>query len=267
MNRSPVRRKRDLRRQVRAVFFGPDDLDRGRGDPSHRRTVPGRGASSRSGRSKEVAPHRLRPRAPPAQPAAEGVGPARACPPASRPGTRSSSRPGAAVIRARAEAIERLAPHASEEFVRLAGYELACDVRARTSGSATDDLEEAFRARIAERRARRARSGAPRSSGRTATTSTLAVRDLGARGFAIARRGVGGRALPARSASPPRWRRDRRAAGAAGRRPVQRARSRAGATRSGSTSPARGGQVVISVADEADVPARRTPCGTCTPAP
>ena len=26
VNRSPVRRKRDLRRQVRAVFFGPFDL-------------------------------------------------------------------------------------------------------------------------------------------------------------------------------------------------------------------------------------------------
>src|SRR6059036_1588909 len=37
VNRSPVRRKRDLRRQVRAVFFGPDDLDVVRGDPSHRR--------------------------------------------------------------------------------------------------------------------------------------------------------------------------------------------------------------------------------------
>ncbi len=32
-----MRRKRDLRRQVRAVFFGPDDLDVVRGDPSHRR--------------------------------------------------------------------------------------------------------------------------------------------------------------------------------------------------------------------------------------
>ena len=37
VNRNPVRRKRDLRRQVRAVFFGPDDLDVVRGEPSHRR--------------------------------------------------------------------------------------------------------------------------------------------------------------------------------------------------------------------------------------
>ncbi len=37
VNRSPVRRKRDLRRQVRAVFFGPDDLVIVIGDPSKRR--------------------------------------------------------------------------------------------------------------------------------------------------------------------------------------------------------------------------------------
>ena len=38
VNRSPVRRKRDLRRQVRAVLFGPFDLPIVIGDPSKRRT-------------------------------------------------------------------------------------------------------------------------------------------------------------------------------------------------------------------------------------
>ena len=37
MNRSPVRRKRDLRRQVRWVMFGPFDLPIVTGDPSRRR--------------------------------------------------------------------------------------------------------------------------------------------------------------------------------------------------------------------------------------
>ena len=37
VNRSRVRRKRDLRRQVRAVYFGPDDLVIVIGDPSKRR--------------------------------------------------------------------------------------------------------------------------------------------------------------------------------------------------------------------------------------
>ncbi|HJP65521.1 MAG TPA: DNA replication and repair protein RecF, partial [Actinomycetota bacterium] len=37
VNRSPVRRKRDLRKQVRAVFAGPDDLAIVGGDPAERR--------------------------------------------------------------------------------------------------------------------------------------------------------------------------------------------------------------------------------------
>jgi DNA replication and repair protein RecF len=37
VNRSPVRRKRDLRREVRSVFSGPDDLLVVVGDPSERR--------------------------------------------------------------------------------------------------------------------------------------------------------------------------------------------------------------------------------------
>src|SRR5918999_2123555 len=37
LNRSPVRRKRDLRRQIRSVLFGPFDLPVVIGDPSKRR--------------------------------------------------------------------------------------------------------------------------------------------------------------------------------------------------------------------------------------
>lgn len=37
VNRTPVRRKRDLRRDVRAVFSGPDDLSVVQGDPDQRR--------------------------------------------------------------------------------------------------------------------------------------------------------------------------------------------------------------------------------------
>jgi len=37
VNRSPVRRKRDLRRHLRSVFSGPDDLHVVQGDPSERR--------------------------------------------------------------------------------------------------------------------------------------------------------------------------------------------------------------------------------------
>ena len=37
VNRSPVRRKRDLRQHIRAVFSGPDDLHVVAGDPGERR--------------------------------------------------------------------------------------------------------------------------------------------------------------------------------------------------------------------------------------
>ncbi|HXF36959.1 MAG TPA: DNA replication and repair protein RecF, partial [Actinomycetota bacterium] len=37
VDRSPVRRKRELRRRVRGVFFGPEDLEVVRGDPAARR--------------------------------------------------------------------------------------------------------------------------------------------------------------------------------------------------------------------------------------
>src|SRR6185503_13153924 len=37
VNRSAVRRKRDLRRHLRSVFSGPDDLHVVQGDPSERR--------------------------------------------------------------------------------------------------------------------------------------------------------------------------------------------------------------------------------------
>ena len=85
---------------------------------------------------------------------------------------------GSAVIQARAEAIERLAPHASEEFVHLAGYELACTYAPNVWDAA--DLEQAYRDRIAERRRdelqRRTSLVGPHRD-----DLTLAVRDLGAR--------------------------------------------------------------------------------------
>ena len=123
VNRSPVRRKRDLRRQVRAVFFGPDDLDVVRGDPSHRRrfldeavvalwpvkesllTGYDRALRQRNRLLKEWD----RPGVPAGMEAWDA----------------ELIEAGAALVRARAEAVERLAPPASEEFEALAGYGLA----------------------------------------------------------------------------------------------------------------------------------------------
>ena len=73
VNRSPVRRKRDLRRQVRAVLFGPFDLPIVIGDPSKRRTFMDEAVIA-LWPLKEGALHRLRPQPPPTEPAAEGMG-------------------------------------------------------------------------------------------------------------------------------------------------------------------------------------------------
>ena len=88
VNRSPVRRKRDLRRQVRAVLFGPFDLPIVIGDPSKRRAFLDE-AVDRALAAQGLADHGLRPGAAPAEPAAEGVGPAGRPRRGSRRGTRS----------------------------------------------------------------------------------------------------------------------------------------------------------------------------------
>src|SRR4029077_8389447 len=179
VNRSPVRRKRDLRRQVRAVFFGPDDLDVVRGDPSHRRrfldeavvalwplkesllTGYDRALRQRNRLLKEWD----RPGVPPEM---EG-------------GEAELVQAGSALLRGRRRAIGRLAPPASDEFEALAGYGLAC--RYAPNLWSDGDLEGAFRARIEERRhdelVRRSSLVGPHRD-----DAELAVRDLGARAFA-----------------------------------------------------------------------------------
>jgi len=229
VNRSPVRRKRDLRRQVRAVFFGPDDLDVVRGDPSHRRRFLDEAV---------VALWPLKEWDRPGVPAGMEAWDAELV------------HAGAALIRARAEAIDRLAPPASEEFDGLAGYGLACTYAANVWSD--DDLEDAFRARIEERRhdelVRRSSLVGPHRD-----DVDLAVRDLGARAFAshgeawaaalCLRLGLS-TAVEREIGEPPILLVDDPFSALDPRRRDQ----------IGERLAARGGQVVISVADEADVP-------------
>jgi DNA replication and repair protein RecF len=176
VNRSPVRRKRDLRRQVRAVLFGPFDLPIVIGDPSKRRafldeavialwplreslfTAYDRALRQRNRLLREW----------------DGAG----TPAGMEAWDDELVGAGIALIRARAEATERLAPHASEEFVHLAGYELSCGYAPNVWDDG--DLDGAFRSRLADRRRdelqRRTTLVGPHRD-----DLTLLVRDLGAR--------------------------------------------------------------------------------------
>ena len=170
---------------------------------------------------------------------------------------------GSAVIQARAEAIDRLAPHASEEFVHLAGYELACTYAPNVWDAA--DLEEGLPR--PHRGASPRRAAAAHVLGRAASRRPHAGRARPRReGRGLARRNVGHGAVSAAGLAtavtkelgePPVFLVDD---------PFSALDPRA-ATRSVSTLRLAPGQVFISVADEADVPASATPCGTYTPAP
>jgi DNA replication and repair protein RecF len=254
VNRNPVRRKRDLRRQVRAVFFGPDDLDVVRGEPGHRRRFMDEAvvtlwplkesllsAYDRTLRQR----NRLlkewdRPGTPPGIEAWDD----------------ELVHAGAAVTRARADAVTALAPEASAAFAWLAGYGLVCTYSPNVASNSTGqaDVEEAYRSRIAERRAdelqRRITLVGPHRD-----DLTLAVRDLGARSFAshgeawaaalTLRLGLA-TAVQEEIGEPPVLLVDDPFSALDPRRRDQVGEHLAG----------RGGQVIVSVADEADIPAQ-----------
>jgi DNA replication and repair protein RecF len=168
VNRSTVRRKRDLRRQVRAVYFGPDDLVIVIGDPSKRRDFLKESAMTAYERTLRQRNRLLK----------EWEG--RGAPTGLEAWDAELVKNGSALIRLRAEAATRLAPSAEEEYRHLAGYGLACEYAPNVTG---EPLEEAFERRLAERRSdeliRRTTLVGPHRD-----DLTLAVRDLGARSFA-----------------------------------------------------------------------------------
>ena len=178
MNRSPVRRKRDVRRAVRAVFFGPDDIDVVRGEPSHRRRFMDEALSSLWPLKESVIAaydRTLRQR----NRLLKDWG-GRGVPAGLQAWDEELTANGCALLRLRAEALASIATAAEEEFGHLWGYGLACEYRPSVWG---EDLEEAFRGRLAERRqdelARRTSLVGPHRD-----DVHVAVRDLGARAFA-----------------------------------------------------------------------------------
>ena len=158
---------------------------------------------------------------------------------------------GSALTKARAEAVQRLAPDAGEEFTHLAGYGLACLYRPNVWDDA--DLEGAMRARLQERRAdelqRRTSLVGPHRD-----DLALAVRDLGARAFGshgetwaaalCLRLGLAGAVAKEVGEEPLLLVDDPFSALDPHRR-----------DQIGERLASRGGQVFISVADDADIPA------------
>jgi DNA replication and repair protein RecF len=178
VNGTRVRRKRDLRRQVRGVYFGPDDLIVVIGDPSKRRDFMDEAVRSlwplkESAITAYDKALRQRNRL-----LKEWEG--RGAPAGLEAWDAELTEAGCALIRLRREAVERLGPPAAEEYEGLAGYGLACDYAANVGG---EPLEDAFAERLAARRqdeiVRRTTLVGPHRD-----DLSLAVRDLGARAFA-----------------------------------------------------------------------------------
>ena len=179
LNRSPVRRRRDLRRQVRVVMFGPFDLPIVIGDPARRRAFMDEAATL------------LRPATDALPTAYEKVlrQRNRLLKEWDRPGAPAGLEAwdeqlvaaGAALTRARGDAVDRLAGAARERFSRLAGYGLEVAYAPNVQAS-REELPDVFRRRLAERRAdelqRRTSLVGPHRD-----ELDLAVRELRARAF------------------------------------------------------------------------------------
>jgi DNA replication and repair protein RecF len=249
VDRSPVRRKRDLRTRVRAVLFGPFDLPVVIGDPSRRRgflddvavsLIPARDTLASSYEKVVRQRNRL---------LKEWDG--RGVPAGLDAWDTQLVEAGAALMASRASAAERLAAPADATFRHLAGYGL--DVRYLPNVRASDDVPAAFRAQLAERRSdellRRSSLVGPHRD-----DLALDVRDLGARSTG-SHGETWATALCLRLAQATEIEREIDDAPLLLVDDPFSALDPSRRDRLGEDLTARAGQVVISVADEADVPA------------
>lgn len=147
VNRSAVRRKRDLRHRARSAMFIPEDVAIVQGDPEERRRFldeaveslwpveeEARRAYDRALRQRN---RLLKEHEGPGAPDHLGAWDA------------ELASHGAAVTSARARAMERVAPAAGDAFEEVAGERLRASYRPSVEG---DDLEKAFLGRLEERR-------------------------------------------------------------------------------------------------------------------
>ena len=148
VNRSGVRRKRDLRQRVRSVMFIPEDLDVIQGGPEDRRrfmdeAVEAMWPAEEAARTAYDKALRQRNRL-----LKENEGPG--APPDLDAWDAELAAHGAAVTAARTRAMAAVTPRAGDEFERVSGERLRVDYR--PSVDALDDLESAMRQRLAQRR-------------------------------------------------------------------------------------------------------------------
>ncbi|MGH2663851.1 MAG: DNA replication/repair protein RecF [Actinomycetota bacterium] len=179
VNRSSVRRKRDLRQRVRSVMSIPEDLSLIQGQPEDRRrfldeSVVALWPAEEAARTAYDRALRQRNRL-----LKEHEGPD---PPADLEAWDGElARHGAAVTAARGAAAGRVAPRAGDEFAAVSGDRLRIDYVPSVEGNG--DLEEAMRRRLAGRRAdemvRRTTLVGPHRD-----ELELSVEDLAARRFA-----------------------------------------------------------------------------------
>ena len=150
INRSGVRRKRDLRQRVRSVMFIPEDLAIVQGDPDDRRrfldeAVQTMWPAEEAARTAYDRALRQRNRL-----LKEHEGPD--APPDIEAWDAELSTHGAAVTAARARAVDRVGPRAGDEFAAVSGDRLKVDYAPSLEGDEGEDLAVAMRRRLAGRR-------------------------------------------------------------------------------------------------------------------
>ncbi|HEX2267862.1 MAG TPA: DNA replication/repair protein RecF [Actinomycetota bacterium] len=152
VNRSAVRRKRDLRQHVRAVFAGPDDLHVVLGDPGERRRFMDEAVAALWPVKDTLAGHYERALRQRNRLLKDWGGPGE--PPGLTAWDDELVRHGTLLTEARAAAVASIRERAAEEFRRLsAGGNEALIVEYRPSVEAREtDLAESFRRRLEDRR-------------------------------------------------------------------------------------------------------------------
>lgn len=249
VNRSAVRRKRDLRARVRSVMFLPEDLAVIQGEPEDRRRFMDEAAFTLWPNEEGVRAAYDRALRQRNRLLKEHEGPEP--PPDLEAWDAEVARHGGALTAARGRAVDRVGPRAGDEFERVAEDRLRVEYAASVEGGPDEDLEAAMLRRLGERRedelVRRTTLVGPHRDELDLAVGALAARRFASHGESWAgalclRLGLWG-AVGAHVGEPPILLLDDPFSGLD---PVRRRRLGEGL--------AERGQVVIAVPDEAQIP-------------